>query len=120
MEFCMPAVKTALDPWCLHPSRDLLCRAHLGPSVLWCPNFGAEKSRQILSVKCSVAMVSPPPAVANSTRHPSLTQDLQQHTLAAVAHGVAGHTLVGAPVVCWVSISDLEAQLGTCRVQHKS
>lgn len=48
-----------------------------------------------------------------------LTQDLQQHALAAIAQGVAGHTLVRAPVVCRVSISDLKAPVGTLRVQRE-
>lgn len=46
----------------------------------------------------------------------TLTQDLQQHALAAIAHGIVGHTLVSAPVVCWVSVSDLKAQVGTLGV----
>lgn len=60
-----------------------------------------------------------PPALATQTRHPSLTEDLQQHTPAAIVHSIVGHALVGAPVVCRVSILDLEAQLGTLGVQHK-
>lgn len=65
-------------------------------------------------------LVSQPPPHHTHTLDPSLTQDLQQHAPTAVTHGIAGHALVGAPVVCWVSIVDAQAQLGTLRVQHES
>lgn len=64
----------------------------------------------------------PIPSVRTCTRahHPSLTQDLQQDPPTAVAQGILGHALVGAPVADWVGTLDTQAQLGPLRVQSES
>lgn len=63
--------------------------------------------------------VSPLPHHTHA-HNPSLTQDLQQDTLTAVAQGVEGYALVGAPVACWVCVPDSQVELGTLRVQRVS
>lgn len=52
--------------------------------------------------------------------HSSLTQDLQQDAPTAVAQGISGHALVGAPVTGWVGTLDTQAQLGPLGVQRES
>lgn len=50
----------------------------------------------------------------------SLTQAREQDAGTAVAQGVVGHPLVGAPAALLVSIPDAKVELGTLRVRHES
>lgn len=64
----------------------------------------------------------PTPSAHTRTCTPPLTHSgpEQQDALAAVAQGISGHALVGAPVMGWVGTLDTQAQLGPLRVQHES
>lgn len=81
-----------------------------------CPHFGAGGS---YAFPPKVYGWRPPRPLATHTLT-SLTQAREQDAGTAVAQGVVGHPLVGAPAALQVSIPDAKVELGTLSVRHES